>query len=95
LIWTPEGLALSPSLWSRATVTSQFWPASSTPPLENCGEVNTGEEGLVQSVWVSSKRRKVGAFRGLVTLECERIRRSCTHLDVDVREVADVGDVAD
>ena len=48
---------------------------------------------MVQSVWVSSKRRKVGAFRGLVTLECERIRRSCTHLDVDVREVADVGDV--
>ena len=62
------------------------------------GELRRGkqrEEVLVQSVWVSSKRRKVGAFRGLVTLECERIRRSCTHLDVDVREVADVGDVAD
>ena len=36
------------------------------------GELRRGkprEEGLVQSVWVSSKRRKVGAFRGLVPLE--------------------------
>ena len=62
--------------------------------LENCGRSKT-TGGSVQSVWVSSKRRKVGAFRGSGNPGSARIRRGFIHLDVDVLEVADVGDVRD
>lgn len=95
LIWTPVGFLWSSSLWSRATVTSQVWPASSTPPLENCGEVNRGRRYWSSQFGFPRSDAKWERFGGLVPLECERIRRGFIHLDVDVLEVADVGDVRD
>ena len=50
---------------------------------------------MVQSVGFPRSDAKWERFGGLVPLECERIRRGFIHLDVDVLEVADVGDVRD
>ena len=69
LMRTPEGAALSPS----AVVAGDGNVAGLASELDaSLGELRRGkhrEEGVGPVSWVSSKRRKVGAFRGLVPLE--------------------------
>jgi hypothetical protein len=62
--------------------------------LENCGEVNTGRRGWSSQLGFLEATQS-GSVSGSGTPGGERIRRGCIHLDVDIRELADVADVRD